>query len=93
MRSERRRTLNAQGRGLTPAALRTESSDPVRTLIAPDGWKLNCSPLGEHELYCLRDDPGECRNLYLRNRGKAHDLRDAILRWQERTDDTVALPA
>ena len=33
--------------------------DPVRTVITPDGWKLNYSPLGEHELYNLRQDPGE----------------------------------
>ena len=28
-------------------------TDPVRTVITPDGWKLNCSPRGEHELYNL----------------------------------------
>lgn len=77
----------------TPEAIAAASSDPVRTLITPDGWKFNCSPLGEHELYCLREDPGECRNVFKQNRGKANELRDTILRWQERTGDSVALPS
>jgi len=69
--------------------------DPVRTVISPDGWKFNCSPAGEHELYNLRDDPLETANLaggsgslpIMRQLGKA------IRRWQVRTGDAVELPS
>jgi hypothetical protein len=69
------------------------STDPVRTIIAPDNWKLNCSPLGEHELYYLSADRGETRNLV---RDPAHrtliqDLYRRILSWQQRVADPVDL--
>jgi len=69
-------------------------TDPVRTVITPDGWKLNCSPRGEHELYNVHRDPFETQNLV----GPEHAplmqaLADRIRRWQERTGDTVALPS
>ncbi len=68
------------------------SVDPVRTVIAADGWKLNCSPLGEHELYNLEDDPFETRNVVAQHPARARALRDEICRWQARTGDGVALP-
>jgi arylsulfatase len=69
-------------------------TDPVRTVIAPDGWKLNYSPLGEHELYNLDDDPWETSNLAPRPemRAQMEVLADRIRRWQERTGDGVDLP-
>ena len=68
-------------------------TDPVRTVITVDGWKLNWSPLGEHELYCLEDDPLEVSNLAGPDtRGLVAGLADKIRRWQERTRDTVVLP-
>ena len=69
--------------------------DPVRSIVTPDGWKFNYSPLGEHELYDLNEDPGETRNLAAgqANRKKMCELGDEIRRWQERTADTVSLPA
>ena len=68
-------------------------SDPVRTIVTPDGWKFNCSPLGEHELYNLEDDPIETRNLARIPRYSAviRDLTARIRRWQEETGDTVDL--
>ena len=39
------------------------TTDPVRTVITPDEWKLNYSPAGEHELYHLSQDPNEIHNL------------------------------
>jgi arylsulfatase A-like enzyme len=69
-------------------------TDPVRTVIAPDGWKLNYSPLGEHELYNLNEDPWETSNLAPRPEMHAQIeiLVDRIRRWQERTGDQVDLP-
>ncbi len=40
-------------------------TDPIRTIITHDGrWKLNLSPMGEHEMYDLDDDPHECNNIF-----------------------------
>jgi arylsulfatase A-like enzyme len=67
--------------------------DPVRTVITPDGWKLNYSPRGEHELYNLRQDPGETRNLA----GEASvagifaQLTDEIRSWQQTAADRVVV--
>jgi arylsulfatase A-like enzyme len=65
--------------------------DPVRTVITPEGWKLNYSPLGEHELYNLRQDPGETHNLAKEASvaGIINRLTDEIRSWQP----TVADPA
>lgn len=76
----------------TPEQIRAATVDPVRTILSPDGWKLNCSPLGEHELYNLTDDPGETRNLLGNNRSRARTLREDLVRWQDRTGDAVPLP-
>jgi arylsulfatase A-like enzyme len=69
-------------------------TDPVRTVITTDGWKFNCSPRGEHELYNLADDPFETENLA----GPAHASRmralaERIRGWQARTGDAVELPS
>lgn len=68
-------------------------TDPVRTVITPEGWKLNCSPLGEHELYDLADDPGETRNVVddAGNRDVIHNLYDRLRAWQETVSDPVDL--
>ena len=73
---------------------RAAIGDPVRTLVSLDGWKFNCSPLGEHELYNLNDDPYESRNLAKDPASRAimSELTGRIRAWQERTGDTVALP-
>ncbi len=69
--------------------IRASVGDSVRTVISPDGWKLNYSARGEHELYDIYEDPGETRNLasdpgYHK---KLEDLRYQILDWQKRTGD------
>ncbi len=69
--------------------------DPVRSVLTPDGWKLNWSRRGDHELYDLNADPGERRNLAAdpAARPRMRDLADRIRRWQERTADSCELPA
>lgn len=72
-----------------PAAAMASIADPVRTLISPDGLKLNHSPLGEHELYDLNEDPGETRNLVHdpARRKAVAEMRERLGAWQERTGD------
>lgn len=67
--------------------------DPVRTCITPDGWKLNLSTIGEHELYDLNNDPGETVNLYSRNKykEKIDAMKNKIIEWQKNTKDEVKL--
>ncbi len=70
-------------------------TDPIRTVYSPDGRrKLSVSPLGDHELYDLAADPGECRNVVRKpeTAGVVVDLLARLRRWQERTGDTVNLP-
>ena len=69
-------------------------TDPVRTIITPDGWKLNVSPRGEHELYNLSKDPGEIENVFgqEKNKRQVSHLIEQIADWQTRTQDNVKLP-
>ena len=67
--------------------------DPVRTVITSDGWKLNYSPRGEHELYNLLSDPLETANLVRQpdTAARIADMTDRITRWQETTRDALPL--
>ena len=62
-------------------------TDPVRTIITPDGWKLNYSRRGEHELYNLNDDPYEIKNLAfdLKYSSLVKELYDKIKEWENKT--------
>ena len=68
--------------------------DPVRTIYSGDGWKLTCSPAGQHELFDLKADPDELTNLYgeAEHRERVGSMWRALLDWQRRTGDTVFLP-
>ena len=80
--------------GLDMDLLDAGITDPVRTVVTPEGWKLNCSPLGEHELYNLGDDPLErCNRAGEREqRPLLNDLWSRVVEWQESTGDDVNLP-
>ena len=69
-------------------------SDPVRTIITPDGWRYSRSTIGEDELYDLNDDPHEMTNLggQAEHAGLIADLRRRIEHWQQRTHDRVRWP-
>ena len=75
------------------ADLKASSEDSARTIVTPDGWKFNCSKLGEHELYNLHEDPVETRNLARDPQYSSllRDLTTRLWRWQEETGDTVDL--
>ena len=72
-----------------PASLEATLRDPVRTIVTQDGWKLNWSFLGNHELYDLKADPLETRNVANdpNQAGRIDEMRDRIRNWQERTSD------
>lgn len=67
-------------------------TDPVRTLLTPDGWKFSFSPRGEHELYNLSADRGETCNLAAdeSQRARVQEYCDRLALWQETTGDTEA---
>ena len=75
---------------ITAERLQACITDPVRSIVTADGWKLNSSTVGEHELYDFNDDPGETTNLASRreHRSKMSGLQDRIRRWQERMVDS-----
>ena len=77
-----------------PEEIIDATADPVRTIVSPDGWKMNWSPLGEHELYNLDEDPFERHNLAMEadHRPRMREMAERVLRWQERVGDEVELP-
>ncbi len=68
--------------------------ESTRTVITPDGWKLCLSDRDKCQLFSLKDDPGETRNLF--DSGRHPDvikrLTKKIRQWQERNNDKVQLP-
>jgi len=75
--------------GFPEKELRKATGARIRTVITPDGWKLNLSETGEHELYHLKKDPCETQNLYHRReyRETIQRLSAYIKGWQEQTGD------
>ncbi len=79
---------------LAPAEeIEAATRDPVRTVVTADGWKLNYSPRGEHELYDLRIDPMETQNLAAtpEMNDVMQNLVARLRRWQARTGDTYSV--
>ncbi|PYL34505.1 MAG: hypothetical protein DMF35_04595 [Verrucomicrobia bacterium] len=68
------------------------AKESTRAVITPDGWKLCLRDKDLNELYNLRDDPVEIRNLY---NSAPHSViagcADQIWRWQESTSDKLDL--
>lgn len=77
--------------GLTEAEVMHAYSDPARTVVTPDGWKLTYRRSGAHELYDLDDDPYETDNLADRRPDVVEELSATIVDWQVRTRDPVYL--
>ncbi|MBN1808081.1 MAG: sulfatase-like hydrolase/transferase [Planctomycetes bacterium] len=74
---------------LEPGLLEHVSRSRGRTVISPDGWKLNLNENDRHELYCLASDPAETVNLFpsASHAAAASALADKLLSWQQRTGD------
>lgn len=73
-----------------PDRIRAVDVEEIRTVVTPDGWKLNLSSIGQHELYDLTNDPGETRNVIDRPdcRETAQAMQEQIHQWQRSVDDT-----
>ena len=67
--------------------------ESTRTIVSPDGWKLCLRDKDLNELYNLKDDPLETRNLYADRQYTSMISRftGAIHRWQESTNDKLKL--
>ncbi|MFC1635651.1 sulfatase-like hydrolase/transferase [Planctomycetota bacterium] len=72
-------------------ALKNIENEHSRAIISPDGWKLCLSDKDKSQLFNLREDPGETRNLF--DSGLHHDvilkLTRKIHKWQDQVKDTV----
>ncbi len=66
-------------------------SAEVRTVITPQGWKLNLRRDDGCELYNLREDPYELDNRYGQagTEDTVEELAAKIRDWQQTTEDTV----
>jgi arylsulfatase A-like enzyme len=67
--------------------------ESTRTVVSPDGWKFCLRDKDLNELYDLKDDPFETRNLYSDPGcvSVISRLAGEIHRWQEFTNDKLRL--
>jgi hypothetical protein len=67
--------------------------ESTRTIVSPGGWKLCLRDKDLNELYNLKDDPFETRNLYSdpQHASVISHLAGEIHRWQESTNDKLKL--
>jgi arylsulfatase A-like enzyme len=75
----------------------TRTPDPkgnaVRTVVAPDGWKLSIHTNDHNQLFNLNTDPGERINVFDQPENKAviQRLTAKIQAWQAKSGDTLTL--
>jgi arylsulfatase A-like enzyme len=67
--------------------------ESTRTLVSSDGWKLCLRDKDLNELYNLKDDPWETRNLYSEREyaSVVSRLAREIHRWQESANDRLRI--
>lgn len=67
--------------------------ESTRTIVSPQGWKVCLRDKDQNELYNLKDDPWETRNLYsVRQYASVISrLAGEIHRWQEVTNDRLKI--
>jgi arylsulfatase A-like enzyme len=65
----------------------------TRTIVTPDGWKLCLRDKDLNELYNLKGDPFETRNLYADRQYASVNSRlsDEVYRWQESNHDKLKI--
>jgi arylsulfatase A-like enzyme len=74
-------------------AIKRAVEESTRTVVSPDGWKLCMRDKDLNEMYNLKDDPFETRNVYS-DAGCASvisRLASDIYRWQQATSDELRL--
>jgi arylsulfatase len=88
------RTKVKKGTKLAPRrAIKRAIGESTRTVLSADGWKLSLRDKDLNELYNLKDDPLETRNLYEDRQYASVVSRCAgeIHHWQEKTRDTLRI--
>jgi arylsulfatase A-like enzyme len=67
--------------------------ESTRAIVTPDGWKLCLRDKDLNELYNLKDDPFETRNLYTDRRYASviSRLADEVHRWQNVDHDKLKI--
>jgi arylsulfatase A-like enzyme len=67
--------------------------ESTRAVISPDGWKLCRSDIAQSQLFCLREDPGETKNVLAlpQHRDIVRRLSERIHRWQEAVGDKLVV--
>ena len=71
------------------------NSQPWRSVVTADRWKLNLCAVDQGELYDLNADPLEQVNLFDRpqQRDRVRAMAARLRRWQQTVGDTAQLPA
>jgi arylsulfatase A-like enzyme len=88
------RTKIKKGTALAPRrTIKRAIDESTRTVVSSDGWKLSLRDKDLNELYNLKDDPLETRNLYANQEYASVISRftDEIHRWQESTNDQLKI--
>jgi arylsulfatase A-like enzyme len=88
------RTKIKKGTRLAPRRLiKRAVEESTRAMVSPDGWKLCLRDRDLNELYNLKDDPFETRNLYADGQYASviSALSDEIYRWQKKNNDKLRL--
>jgi hypothetical protein len=73
--------------------IKRATEESTRTVVSPEGWKLCVRDKDLNELYNLKADPFETRNLYsdAQYTSVISALAGEIHRWQQRTADKLKL--
>jgi arylsulfatase A-like enzyme len=90
----RKRTKKKPGTKLAAAKdVENALGESTRAVVSPDGWKLCLRDKDKNELYNLRDDPGEMRNLFYDDSRKdvIARLTSDIHDWQQKTGDKLVV--
>ena len=77
------------------ASLRWREAEGRRKMVRTREWKYVHDPMGDKdELYDLIDDPWELNNVIAEpaNRATISELRDRLLSWSIRTEDSTPVP-
>lgn len=67
--------------------------ESTRTIVSPEGWKLCLRDKDLNELYNLKDDPWETRNMYSDRQYASviSRLAGEIHRWQGSANDKLRI--